>query len=131
MRAKRRRRCRVISRTPRCLAIEFLVDVYFTVWRLTWITNLKNALSQAFSVKLRAVALTSAMTIFSRTRHGQPGRLSCAHNTLASDILAIRRLNEECRAPVIKLLRDARGKKKVLHLLKRIGSVQISALLFF
>ena len=31
IRAKRRRRCRVISRTPRCLAIEFLVDVLHRV----------------------------------------------------------------------------------------------------
>jgi len=48
-------------------------STYFAVWRPTWITNLKNALSQAFSVKLRAVALTSAMTIFWRTRHDQAG----------------------------------------------------------
>lgn len=104
-------------------------STYFAVWRPTWITNLKNVLSQAFSVKLRAVALTSAMTIFSRTRHGQPGRLSCAHNTLASDILAIRRLNEE-RSSGYETAKT-RGEGRARCLLRRIDLVQSGSEFFF
>lgn len=59
------------------------------MWRPTWITNLKSVLSQAFSVKLRAAVLTSVVTIFSRTRRGQPGDFRACKivRILASHIL--------------------------------------------
>lgn len=76
---------------PACYAIwrSKFPSLYLAMWRSTWITNLKSALSQAFSVKLRAVVPMSAVTIFSRTRRGQAGdfrarKIACI---LASNIL--------------------------------------------
>lgn len=108
---------------------------YLAMWRPTWITNLKSALSQAFSVKLRAVALTSAVTIFSRTRRGQPGdfRARIIARILASSILRYVMVEAKmvgAAAPVMKL--RSRGKREgALRLLRRTDLAQSRPLLFF
>lgn len=73
------RRCRVISRMLRYLAIEFPVDVPCRVAPLDNESEERSTLSQAFSVKLRAVA-PDGNDNFLKNAARPAERLSYAHN---------------------------------------------------
>lgn len=77
-------------------------------------------------MKLRVAAPTSTVTIFSRTRRGQPDdfRAHIIHYQ-ATVKLATRWLNEERRSGNVE------GKKKVIRLLRRIDLVHSGTALFF